>query len=108
MLGPQIFKAHSASLAVTGQLRIKLFFRISVNSCSDGRPIFLYNARALSAPSNIASGVHVLIGGYSVKEQIVLTVCASRIRTMCWLSGGSCVIVVETSVILEKLHNRTV
>ena len=51
MSGPYILSAHLASSGVTGQFRIRLFCRISVNSFSEGRPIFLYKARAMSAPS---------------------------------------------------------
>jgi hypothetical protein len=44
--GPYIVRARLASSGVTGQFLIKLLCSILLNSCSEGRPIFLYSARA--------------------------------------------------------------
>ena len=48
---PQIWRALCASSGVNGQFQIRMSFNKSLNSCSDGLPIFRYRRLAFSASS---------------------------------------------------------
>ena len=61
--------APLALSGVMGQFWIKLFSKKPVKSFSEGRPIFLYNARALFAPSLSAEVYRVLLSATVLRNK---------------------------------------